>query len=80
VFQSDGFGPGSLECLDMPAPNECRFRDDLRNRRIDLRLNAQVLGVQVDKGDFHFKRSEDVGLKADPMAQSLRSRRAGLPT
>src|SRR5207249_9323042 len=42
-----------LESIDVPPANVSRLGDHFGNRPVDLLLDREVLGVQVNKGDFH---------------------------
>src|SRR6266487_901049 len=45
--------PCLLESIDVPPANISRLGDDFGNRPVDLLLDREVLGVQVNEGDFH---------------------------
>ena len=53
VFDTDGFSPGLFKCIHVRASNKGGVGDHLCDRRIDLGFDAEVLRVQINKGNFH---------------------------
>ena len=53
MFDAIGRGIFFLEALDILATNEGCVGNHIGNGGVDFRLNRQILGVEIDKWNFH---------------------------
>src|SRR6266487_1031685 len=53
VLHAEGLGPCLFKGIDLRATNECRLCDDFCQGGIYLRLDGQILSVEIDEWYFH---------------------------
>ncbi len=53
MLYTQGLSPRLFKCIHLRPADEGGLGDGFGNRVVNFRLDGQILGVQVNEGDFH---------------------------